>query len=73
MNTFNLSEAKRHLSKLIDQVLKGGEVIITRGGTPLVQLVPYVNEIKTQRKGGQLKGLIKISGDFDDPLPEDIG
>jgi prevent-host-death family protein len=72
MSTVNIHEAKTHFSKLINQVLQGEEVIIARGGDPLVRLVPYVKEVSSKRKGGQLKGLIKISDDFDAPLPEDI-
>ena len=70
MNTVNIHEAKTHFSKLINQALKGEEVIIARGNVPVVRLVPYEKEL-APRKGGQLKGLIKISPDFDDPLPSE--
>lgn len=67
----NIHEAKTHFSKLINDSLKGDEVIIARDGKPLVRLVPYSENI-TQRVGGQLKGLIEINDDFDSPLPEDL-
>lgn len=67
----NIHEAKTHFSKIINQVLKGQEVVIARDGKPLVMLVPYSPE-ENQRRGGQLKGLIEISDDFDAPLPADI-
>ncbi len=67
----NIHDAKTHFSKYIEQALKGDEVIIARGGKPLIRLVPYSEEPQV-RRGGQFKGLIQISDDFDAPLPEDI-
>lgn len=67
----NIHDAKTHFSKFINQALKGDEVIIARGGKPLIRLVPYTEEPQI-RRGGQFKGLIQISDDFDAPLPEEI-
>lgn len=67
----NIHEAKTHFSKLINQALKGDNVIIARDGKPLIRLIPYVEDIHV-RRGGQFKGLIEISDDFDAPLPEDL-
>lgn len=67
----NIHEAKTHFSKIINQALKGDEIVIARGGKPLIRLVPYTEETRI-RRGGQLKGLMQISEDFDAPLPEDI-
>ena len=65
----NIHDAKTNFSKLLNQVLKGDEIIIARDGKPLVRLIPYTEETQV-RQGGQLKGLIKISNDFDAPLPD---
>ncbi len=67
----NIHDAKTHFSKLINQALKGDEIIIARGGKPLIKLIPYTEEPQ-ERRGGQFKGLIKISDDFDAPLSEDV-
>jgi prevent-host-death family protein len=67
----NIHDAKTHFSKFINQALKGEEIIIARDGKPLIRLVPYVAEPEI-RRGGQFKGLIQISDDFDAPLPKDI-
>ena len=67
----NIHDAKTHFSKFINQALKGEEVIIARDGKPLIRLVPYAEETQA-RIGGQFKGLIQISDDFDAPLPEEI-
>jgi len=71
MTYVNIHEAKTHFSKLINQALHGEEIIIARGGEPLIKLVPYVEE-KKERKGGQFFGLIEMSEDFDASLPHDI-
>lgn len=67
----NIHDAKTHFSRLINQALTGEDVIIARDGKPLVRLVPYSEEIQT-RRGGQFKGLIQISEDFDAPLPDEL-
>ncbi len=67
----NIHDAKTHFSKFINQALKGDEVIIAKDGKPLIRLVPYVAETEV-RRGGQFKGVIQISEDFDAPLPNEI-
>lgn len=67
----NIHEAKTNFSKIINQVLKGKEIVIAKDGHPLVRLIPYVENVD-ERHGGQLKGLINISEDFDTALPDDL-
>jgi len=67
----NIHDAKTHFSKFINQALKGDEIIIARDGKPLIRLVPYIEEAQV-RRGGQFKGVIQISDDFDAPLPDDV-
>ncbi|MFI4937979.1 MAG: type II toxin-antitoxin system Phd/YefM family antitoxin [Candidatus Berkiellales bacterium] len=71
MTIVNIHDAKTNFSKLINQALKGEKIIIARGGTPLIVLIPYAQP-SPRRKGGQLKGMITIADDFDAPLPQDI-
>ena len=66
----NIYAAKTHLSRLIDQVNAGEEVVITRHGRAVARLVPA--EGKTKRKLGTLKGKIWMAEDFDAPLPDDM-
>ncbi len=40
MSTYTVYNAKTHLSSLIEQACAGEEVIIAKGRTPLVKLVP---------------------------------
>ena len=68
----NISEAKATLSKLIEQVLSGQEVIIGKAGKPVAKLVPYTQDTTPRTLGaGQWKGKIWMADDFDD-LPDDV-
>jgi prevent-host-death family protein len=69
--TFNLYEAKTHLSELVERAAAGEEIIIAKAGKPRARLVPLATE-RPQREPGQLKGQIWIADDFDDPLPPEI-
>lgn len=40
MAAFNVHEAKTQFSRLLDRVLQGEEVLITRNGVPVAELVP---------------------------------
>ncbi|MGQ0624965.1 MAG: type II toxin-antitoxin system Phd/YefM family antitoxin [Sporichthyaceae bacterium] len=40
--TYNVAEAKAHLSRLLDAAMAGEEVVLARAGHPLVRLVPIV-------------------------------
>jgi prevent-host-death family protein len=42
-------EAKTHLSELIETVCRGGEVVISRRGKPVVRMVPWTEEAKITR------------------------
>jgi len=66
----NIHEAKTQLSKLIQEALKGKEVIIARGNKPLVRL-DVLPDVRSQRKIGNAKGLIlSMADDFDEPLDD---
>jgi len=68
----NISDAKAGLSKLIEQVLQGQEVIIGKAGKPVAKLVPYDADSSPRELGvGAWKGEIWMSEDFDD-LPEGV-
>ena len=59
-----MHEAKTHLSRLVDMVLGGEEVVIARRNQPVVRLIPVVATRK-QRRTGSLPGLVqKMGKDF---------
>ena len=71
MVVVNTHEAKTNLSRLLDEVQEGAEVIIARGNKPLARLVPY-REKSPIRRPGYLKGKIRVADDFDAPLPDEV-
>jgi prevent-host-death family protein len=60
----NVSEAKAHLSKLLDMVYHGEEVTIAKNNLPVADLVQH--QRKGKRKLGIAKNMIKIPRNFDD-------
>ena len=69
MTVMNIHQAKTHFSQLVEQAMKGGEVIIAKAGVPILKLVPLV-AAKPQRTPGALKGKITMADDFDASLPD---
>jgi prevent-host-death family protein len=64
-----VTEAKTQLSRLIERVADGEEIVIRRGPSPIAKLVAY--EAKpTRRIPGDLEGQIWMSDDFDAPDEE---
>lgn len=71
MSKFNVHDAKTHLSRLLQQVEDGEEVIIARAGKPVARLVRMDAVLVRERTLGGDEGEVTIAPDFDDPLPED--
>ena len=69
MPVVNVHEAKTQLSRLLAQVETGEEVIIARRGQPVARLVRC--QPKGKRQFGAMKGQIKITDAFFEPLPEE--
>lgn len=69
--TYNIHEAKTQLSKLLEQVAQGGEVLIARAGVPVARLVP-VAPSPTARVLGTEAGRFVVADDFDAPLPPEL-
>ena len=68
MHTINVHEAKTHLSKLLERVQSGEEIIIAKAGTPVARVVPYSPPKRKITPPGGMKGEIWIADDFDTPL-----
>ena len=71
MTTVNVHEAKTQLSKLIEAVEAGEEIIIARAGKPVARLMP-LEAAKPRRRLGLLAGRLSVPDDFDAPLPDDV-
>jgi prevent-host-death family protein len=68
VSTVTVDEAKTHLSRLLQRVEAGEEVVIARAGEPVARLVPVGP--KLPREPGRLKHAIVIGEDFEAPLPD---
>jgi prevent-host-death family protein len=67
----NVHEAKTHLSKLLQRVELGEEIVIAKAGKPVAKLVAISSE-KPIFKLGSAKGEFVVPDDFNDPLPTEI-
>jgi prevent-host-death family protein len=71
--TYNMHDAKSNLSRLVDRVAAGGEVVIAKAGKPAVRLVPLDGSVGGgKRRLGLAAGKFSIPDDFDAPLPPDL-
>jgi prevent-host-death family protein len=69
MHQVNVEEAKDNLPELIEAAVKGEDVVITKDDEQVVRLVP-IPRMKVRPQFGSARGLITMSDDFDDPLPD---
>lgn len=70
MTTINIHEAKTHLSRLVDEVAAGAEIIIAKAGKPMARLTPIAAPAHKKRLG-LLKGKVKVPDDFNAPLDDE--
>ncbi len=71
MRFVNIHEAKTHLSKLVEEVAEGEELIIAKAGKPMAKLVP-ARKVRRRRRLGSMAGVFEVPDDFDAPLPDDV-
>lgn len=69
--TVNIHEAKTHLSRLIEQAVKGEEFIIAKAGKPLVRVVA-INPASGQRALGGLAGRYVLPASLKTGFVKDI-
>lgn len=66
MRTFNIHEAKTHLSRLVEQAAKGESFVIAKAGKPLVKVTPLDAPATGERRRlGFMAGEIEVPEDFD--------
>ncbi len=67
MDVVNVHDLKTNYSRYLDQVISGKEVVLGKHGKAVAKIVPLTNN-KIPRVPGALKGKIRLSEDFDEPL-----
>jgi prevent-host-death family protein len=65
----NIYEAKTNLSKLLDRVMVGEEIIIAKSGKPMAKLVRI--DAPTKRVLGSAAGSIQYHEGWDAPMTDD--
>jgi prevent-host-death family protein len=70
MQSVNIHEAKTHLSRLLEQVQHGEEIIIAKAGLPIARLIVYQPARPSIVAPGAMAGEIWMSEDFDLPLDD---
>ena len=63
---YKLAEAKSHFSEIVQKVMLGESIIVTRENRPVVKIVPIKPATRTPGTG---KG-IWMAPDFDEPLAD---
>ncbi len=69
MQQIELDQVQTQLAQLLEQALRGEEVVITQADQPVLKLV-RVKPNAPRRKRGSAKGQIRIAPDFDAPLDD---
>ena len=69
---FNIHDAKTNLSRIIERVERGEEIIISRAGHPVAKVVPLSSRVD-RRARGSLRGKLVVAEDWDsDEVNESI-
>lgn len=71
MKPVNIHEAKTHLSRLVERVQAGEEIIIAKAGQPAARLVPIEGARRPVKIGG-LKAPTPVPDDFNTMFDAEI-
>ena len=72
MTRVTIHEAKTHLSRLLEEVEKGGEVVISRRDKPIARLVPIAQPPpQPERKPGRFAGQFELGPAFFEPMSDE--
>lgn len=69
MKMVNVHRAKTELSRLLEAVEAGEDVVIARAGVPVARLVPVRTD---ERVPGRLAKVLRLRADFEAPLPPKV-
>jgi len=66
MQTYNIHDAKTHLSRLVEQAARGDTFVIAKAGKPMVKVIALdTPEPSKVRRLGFMAGQIEVPDDFD--------
>jgi len=61
---FNIHDAKTNLSRIIERVEHGEEIIISRAGRPVAKVIPLEGRVRRSGRGS-LRGQLTLASDWD--------
>ena len=61
---YNIHDAKTNLSRIIDRVEHGEEIIISRAGHPVAKVIPLTRRVSRSGRGS-LAGKVTVADDWD--------
>jgi prevent-host-death family protein len=61
---FNIHDAKTNLSRIIERVERGEEIIISRAGHPVAKVIPLTRRVNRAGRGS-LRGKLVVVEDWD--------
>jgi len=67
---FNIHDAKTNLSRIIERVERGEEIIISRAGRPVAKVIPLEGKVKRGGRGS-LRGKLALAPDWDSDAVND--
>jgi prevent-host-death family protein len=66
MRTYNIHDAKTHLSRLVERAANGEPFVIAKAGKPMVKVIPLNAQEPSQiKRFGFMAGQISVPADFD--------
>ena len=75
VESYNVAEAKMHLSEILERVSDGEEILLTRRGKPIARLVPAsgraANILGAGRKDPNINIHVLAADQWWQPLPDD--
>ena len=72
MLRLNVHEAKTHLSRYLERVLKGETILLCKRNVPVAEIRPLPPERTQPRPIGLAKGALHVPPEFFLPLPDDL-
>ena len=73
MQTYNIHDAKTHLSKLVEMAARGESFVIAKAGKPMVKVIALDTPESSQMKRfGFMAGQIKVPDDFNTMVAGEI-
>ncbi len=72
MIRLNIHEAKTHLSRYLEEVIRGETIILCKRNIPIAEIRPILPRREYNRPIGLAKGEFEVTSEFFEPLPEEI-